>query len=260
MAHGFFYDNRNGRIVMLATAALPSCFTRNSICCPRRAWGFSTLQQPQARERGLQLEKDSIRRLHGSLLPGAGSYVRPAHSRPPRRATLLGSPDVTSSRRVEHGFLSVFYLLQQSAITANPDGTSSGRRGASNPAGVTFHEVGPDLPASRRRALTSYGCLAVWMVAENRHRQRGADSGSQAVPAGCDSASVPDLTLLLLLRHSGRCRDRVAGFLDREAPSGCAGRRLSRAAPLAISHAYRSHLRCDLSSGLDDAPEAGAQH
>ena len=48
------------------------------------------------------------------------------------------------SRRVEHGFLSVFYLLQQSAITANPDGTIEAARGF-EPGEDTFHEVGPDL-------------------------------------------------------------------------------------------------------------------
>ena len=49
-----------------------------------------------------------------------------------------------SSRRVEHGFLSLFYLLQQSEITANPDGTISAPR--SLEAGEdSFHEVAPDL-------------------------------------------------------------------------------------------------------------------
>jgi hypothetical protein len=47
------------------------------------------------------------------------------------------------SRRVEHGFLSVLYLLQQSVITAHPDGTISmpGLTGDT----ATFREVGPQL-------------------------------------------------------------------------------------------------------------------
>jgi hypothetical protein len=48
------------------------------------------------------------------------------------------------SRRVEHGFLSVFYLLQQTLIGAKPDGTITAPRFA-EPGEATFREVAPDL-------------------------------------------------------------------------------------------------------------------
>ncbi|MBP1202972.1 CubicO group peptidase (beta-lactamase class C family) [Duganella sp. 1411] len=48
-----------------------------------------------------------------------------------------------SSRRVEHGFLSLLYLLQQTAITANPDGTISTPEATG--AMATYREVGPQL-------------------------------------------------------------------------------------------------------------------
>jgi hypothetical protein len=49
-----------------------------------------------------------------------------------------------TSRRVEHGFISVFYLLQQSAITAFPDGTIGTPNEMTG--GMTkFREVGPQL-------------------------------------------------------------------------------------------------------------------
>jgi hypothetical protein len=49
-----------------------------------------------------------------------------------------------SSRRVEHGFLSVFYLLQQLVITADADGTIRVPRNL-EPGEASFHEIAPDL-------------------------------------------------------------------------------------------------------------------
>lgn len=48
-----------------------------------------------------------------------------------------------SSRRVENGFLRLFYLLQQTVITANPDGTITLPDGLGEIA--TYREVGPQL-------------------------------------------------------------------------------------------------------------------
>jgi hypothetical protein len=48
------------------------------------------------------------------------------------------------SRRVEHGFLSVFYLLQQTVIGAKPDGTITAPRVLES-GDATFREVAPDL-------------------------------------------------------------------------------------------------------------------
>ncbi|MBS0396193.1 MAG: hypothetical protein JSR54_16355, partial [Proteobacteria bacterium] len=63
-----------------------------------------------------------------------------------------------SSRRVEHGFLSVFYLLQQTTLVANPDGTISAPREL-EPGTATFREVDTDrwqeVDGTRRLALTS---------------------------------------------------------------------------------------------------------
>ncbi len=49
-----------------------------------------------------------------------------------------------SSRRVEHGFLSVFYLLQQTVIGANSDGTITAPH-AFEPGEGQFREVAPDI-------------------------------------------------------------------------------------------------------------------
>src|SRR5262249_27260399 len=49
-----------------------------------------------------------------------------------------------SSRRVEHGFLSIFYLLQQEVIRANPGGTIAAPR-TLEPGEATFEEIAPDV-------------------------------------------------------------------------------------------------------------------
>src|SRR6185437_3379719 len=48
-----------------------------------------------------------------------------------------------SSRRVAHGFLAVFYLLQQTVITANPDGTIALPK-LFGPGETRLHEVAPN--------------------------------------------------------------------------------------------------------------------
>jgi hypothetical protein len=50
-----------------------------------------------------------------------------------------------SSRRIEHGFLSFFYLLQQTSIGANADGTISAPGGPGAGGDVKMKEVGPQI-------------------------------------------------------------------------------------------------------------------
>jgi len=97
-----------------------------------------------------------------------------------------------SSRRVEHGFLSVFYLLQQSMIIANADGTIGAARSL-EPGEDTFHEVGPDLwrvvGGTRQLALQTVDGVRTVIDSED------PTSVLQAVPI-IRSASL-NLTLLL---------------------------------------------------------------
>ena len=74
--------------------------------------------------------------------------VAPA-SDPPALATAAADAQriagrYQESRRVEHGFLSVFYLLQQTVIGAKPDGTITAPK-VLEPGEVSFAEVAPDL-------------------------------------------------------------------------------------------------------------------
>jgi hypothetical protein len=75
--------------------------------------------------------------------PSAAPVDPPALSTAPADAQRIAGR-YESSRRIEHGFLSLFYILQQSVIAANPDGTIS-VPGVLTPDLVTFREIGPQL-------------------------------------------------------------------------------------------------------------------
>jgi len=97
-----------------------------------------------------------------------------------------------SSRRIEHGLLSIFYLLQQSVIRANPDGTLSAP-GSFLPGEQRFQEIAPDVwqevGGTRRLALRNVGGVPTILDSED------PTSVLQAVPA---HRSAPlNLTVLL---------------------------------------------------------------
>lgn len=76
-----------------------------------------------------------------------------------------------SSRRVEHGFLSLVYLMQQSAISANADGTITAPA-FFDPTGVArFREIGPQLwrqtDGTRELALTNVDGVKTVVDSEN---------------------------------------------------------------------------------------------
>jgi CubicO group peptidase (beta-lactamase class C family) len=144
MAHGFFYDNRNGRIV-IGHGGDTIVFHTELDLLPQEGVGIFYSFNSRGRE-------NAVYGLRKTLFDGFMDRYFPAPaptSDLPTLATASGDAlkiagHYQSSRRVEHGFLSVFYLLQQSAITANPDGTIRAARGV-EPGEDTFHEVGPDL-------------------------------------------------------------------------------------------------------------------
>ncbi|HEY6922282.1 MAG TPA: hypothetical protein VI653_02350, partial [Steroidobacteraceae bacterium] len=97
-----------------------------------------------------------------------------------------------SSRRIEHGFLSVFYLLQQTVIGANPDGSISAPNEL-EPGQARFREVAPDvwheIDGTRQLALRDISGLKTVMDSED------PTSVLQEVPV---SRSAPlNLTILV---------------------------------------------------------------
>jgi len=121
-----------------------------------------------------------------------------ALAEPPALPTAVADAQVIagryeSSRRIEHGFLSLFYVLQQSSIAANPDGTIS-VPGMFTPEPVTYREIGPQL---WRRAGGSQQ-LMLQTVSGVKTVVDGSDPTSvlQAVPLRRSSAL--NLTVLIL--------------------------------------------------------------
>jgi hypothetical protein len=132
MAHGFFHEKRNGHIV-IGHGGDTVMFHTEFDLLPEEGVGIFYNFNSRGRE-------DAVYGLRKMLFDGFMDRYFPKSAAPPDLPTLAtASSDAQtiaeryqSSRRVEHGFLSVFYLLQQSVITANSDGTirtARGRRG-----------------------------------------------------------------------------------------------------------------------------------
>jgi CubicO group peptidase (beta-lactamase class C family) len=144
MAHGFFYDRTNGRIV-IGHGGDTIMFHTELDLLPEEGVGIFYSFNSRGSE-------NAVYGLRKTLFDSFMDRYFPKSATAPELPTLAtASSDALtiagryqSSRRVEHGFLSIFYLLQQSVITANPDGTIGAARGL-EPGEDTFHEIGPGL-------------------------------------------------------------------------------------------------------------------
>jgi CubicO group peptidase (beta-lactamase class C family) len=144
MAHGFFYEVRNRHIVIGHGGDSLFFHTELDLLPQENVGIFYTFN---SRGRG-----ESVYGLRKALFDDFMNRYFPATSQPQEAPALASaSKDAQriagryeSSRRVEHGFLSVFYLLQQLVITADADGTIKVPR-TLEPGEATFHEIAPDL-------------------------------------------------------------------------------------------------------------------
>src|SRR5450631_2475581 len=140
MAHGFFYETRNGRTVIGHGGDTLMFHTELDLLLEDHVGIFYNFNS-----RGRDNAVYGLRKL---LLDQFMDRYFPASATAPSAPTLAtASHDAQqiagryqSSRRVEHGFLSVFYLLQQATIASNPDGTISAP-GSVEAGEDTFHEV-----------------------------------------------------------------------------------------------------------------------
>jgi CubicO group peptidase (beta-lactamase class C family) len=145
MAHGFFYENRNGRTLIGHGGDTVLFHTELELLPEEHVGIFYNFNSRGGDNAVYGLRKALLDRFMDRYFPTSA----PPTSSAPNPAT--ASKDARqiagryqSSRRIEHGFLSLFYLLQQSVITSNPDGSISAPR--SLEAGEdTFHEVAPNL-------------------------------------------------------------------------------------------------------------------
>ncbi|VXC99045.1 serine hydrolase domain-containing protein [Sphingomonas sp. 8AM] len=140
MAHGFFWMQRNGTTV-IGHGGDTIVFHSDLALLPEKNVGlfmsFSSRGEGDAvygaRERLFDLFMDRY-------FPAAPPPLPPAIGRAAADARALAGHYETS-RRVETGFISLFYLLQQDVVSANDDGTIS----VSSIAGKRFREIAPGL-------------------------------------------------------------------------------------------------------------------
>jgi CubicO group peptidase (beta-lactamase class C family) len=143
MAHGFFLAKQNGRTVIGHGGDTIVYHTEMNLLPDEGVGIFFTYNS-----RG---KDDAVYTARKELFDGFMDryFPAPAAVEPPTLASAVADAQKIAgryegSRRVEHGFLTVLYLLQQSIITANPDGTI----GTPDPivgGMTTYREIGPQL-------------------------------------------------------------------------------------------------------------------
>jgi hypothetical protein len=158
MAHGLFHDWRNGRIVIGHGGDTVLFHTELDLLPQEDVGIYYTFNS-----RG---KNDAVYGLRASLFDGFMNRYFPA-SAPTTASSALSSASkdaqevaglYQSSRRVEHGFISLFYLLQQSKIAANSDGTIAAPAAPGLAGDAAFREVAPqmwrEVGGTRELALT----------------------------------------------------------------------------------------------------------
>jgi CubicO group peptidase (beta-lactamase class C family) len=143
MAHGFFHQVKNGHTV-IGHGGDTVFFHTEFDLLPRDGVGILYNFNSRGRD-------DAVYGLREALFAGFMNRYFPGSSPPDLPSLASAAADARriggryqSSRRIEHGFLSVFYLLQQQVIHDNPDGTIAAPR-TFEPGEATFQEVAPDV-------------------------------------------------------------------------------------------------------------------
>jgi len=142
MAHGFFYATQNGhRIIGHGGDTIVYHTELNML--PDDGVGIFFTYNSRGKD-------DAVYAARKELFDGFMDryFPAPPHAEPPALPTARQDAQriagrYESSRRVEHGFLTALYLLGQSVITANPDGTINAADQTGNMA--TYREIGPQL-------------------------------------------------------------------------------------------------------------------
>ena len=122
-AHGFFYEHRNGRTV-IGHGGDTILFHTEFNLLPEEGVGIFYTFNSRGRD-------DAVYGVRKALMDGfMDRYFPTAAAAPDVPTVATAHRDAAqiagryqSSRRIEHGFMSVFYLLQQAVIRANADGT-----------------------------------------------------------------------------------------------------------------------------------------
>jgi len=144
LAHGFFHETHNGHLV-IGHGGDTIFFHTELDLLPDDGVGIFYSFNSRGRDDAVYgLRKAVLDQFIDRYFPNTAASAPPAAMASAVADAQKIAGRYESSRRIEHGFLSVFYLLQQTVIGANPDGTIV----APNEFGTGethLREVAPDL-------------------------------------------------------------------------------------------------------------------
>jgi hypothetical protein len=144
MAHGFFHETRNGRLI-IGHGGDTIYFHTEFDLLPNDGVGLFYSFNSRGRDQAVYgLRKAVLDQFMDRYFPNAAAAAEPAALASAAADALRIAGRYESSRRVEHGFLSLFYLLQQTVIGADSDGTIVAPN-EFEPGEAHFKEVAPDL-------------------------------------------------------------------------------------------------------------------
>jgi len=144
MAHGFFHDMKNGRTV-IGHGGDSVVFHTEFDLLPKEGVGIFYTFNSRGRDNAVYgLRKSLLDQFMDRYFPRTSPLVDPPALASAAADAHKIAGRYRESRRVEHGFLSVFYLLQQTVIGAKPDGTIVAPRVLES-GQDTFAEVSADL-------------------------------------------------------------------------------------------------------------------
>jgi hypothetical protein len=163
MAHGFFQETRNGR-TLIGHGGDTLFFHTEMELLPQQGVGIFYSFNSRGREDAVYgLRKAVLDQFMARYFPPLPASGEPTALPSAKVDAQKIAGRYETSRRVEHGFLSVFYLLQQTVIGANPDGTISAPKFLA-PGDAQFREVAPDtwqeVGGHRRLALQNVNGIA----------------------------------------------------------------------------------------------------
>jgi CubicO group peptidase (beta-lactamase class C family) len=142
MAHGFFHGTQNGRKVIGHGGDTIVFHTEMNLLPDENVGIFFTYNSRGKQEAVYAARKELFDGFMDRYFPAPAAVELPTLASASADAQRIAGR-YEGSRRVEHGFLSVLYLLDQAVIAANPDGTIS--LPAQTGGLATFREVGPQL-------------------------------------------------------------------------------------------------------------------
>ena len=192
MAHGFFHETHNGHL-LIGHGGDTIYFHTELDLLPDDGVGIFYSFNSRGRDQSVYgLRKAVIDQFMDRYFPEPAAAADPPALASAKADALRIAGRYESSRRVEHGFLSVFYLLQQEVIGANPDGTIVAPK-AFEPGEAHFREVAPDvwgeIDGTRQLALRDVNGVKTVVDSED------PTSVLQAVPGR--KASSLNLTVLV---------------------------------------------------------------